>query len=104
MIRLAFRPGFQNPPEASALEPAEVSLKEAATALRRQIARIHRGERMTQEAAVEGPYSPEQWLYIHLRHAELHLSFLAIEEKVLAEESAAAYRLRRDDPARQGRQ
>jgi hypothetical protein len=60
MIRLAFRPGFQNPPEASVLEPAEVSLEEAATALRRQIARIRSGERMTQEAAVEGPYSHEQ--------------------------------------------
>jgi hypothetical protein len=28
---------------------------------------------------IEGPYSHEQWLYIHLRHAELRFSFLAIQ-------------------------
>jgi hypothetical protein len=80
LIRLAFRPGFQNPPEAAALEPpATISLEEAAAYLRRQIERIRSGEPMVQEAAVEGPYSHSQWMYIHLRHAELHLSFLAIE-------------------------
>jgi hypothetical protein len=79
--RLAFRPGFQNPPEAAALEPAaELSLEEAVAYLRRQIERIRRGERMTQVSAVEGPYSHEQWVYIHLRHAELHLSFLGTED------------------------
>jgi hypothetical protein len=91
LIRLALRPGFRNPPEAAALEPpATVSWEEAAAYLRRQIERIPSGERMTQEAAVEGPYTHEQWLYIHLRHAELHLGFLAIGEKGLAESGAAA--------------
>ena len=37
------------------------------------------GEQMTQECSVEGPYSHQQWVYIHLRHAELHLSFLTVE-------------------------
>jgi hypothetical protein len=91
LIRLAFRPGFQNPPEAAALEPpALVPLAEAAAELRRQIERIRRGEQMTQESAVEGPYSHEQWLYIHLRHAELHLSFLAIEDQERAAPDAVA--------------
>ena len=82
LIRLAFRPGFRNPPEAAELEPpATVSLAEAAASVRRQVERIRRGERMTQESAVEGPYSHEQWVYIHLRHAELHLSFLGIQER-----------------------
>jgi hypothetical protein len=82
LIRLAFRPGFINPPEAAVLEPpATVSLEDAAAYLRRQIERIRRGEKMTQESAIEGPYSHEQWVYIQLRHAELHLSFLAIERK-----------------------
>jgi hypothetical protein len=31
---------------------------------------------MTQECSLDGPYTHEQWVYIHLRHAELHLSFL----------------------------
>ena len=79
LIALAFRPGFQNPPEAAALEPEpSVSLAEATAYLKRQIARVRGGERMTQECSVEGPYTHEQWVYIHLRHAELHLSFLAI--------------------------
>jgi hypothetical protein len=79
LIALAFRPGFQNPPEAATLEPEpSVSLEEAAAYLKRQIARVRGGERMTQECSGEGPYSHEQWVYIHLRHAELHLSFLAI--------------------------
>jgi hypothetical protein len=95
LIRLAFRPGFRNPPEAAVLEPAAtVSWEEAATHLLRQIERIRRGERMTQESAVEGPYTHEQWVYIHLRHAELHLSFLAIEEKGRAEPAATADRPR----------
>jgi hypothetical protein len=34
---------------------------------------------MTQCASVEGAYSHDQWVYVHLRHAVLHLSFLAVE-------------------------
>jgi Protein of unknown function (DUF1569) len=79
LIALAFRPGFQNPPEAATLEPEpSVSLVEATAYLKRQIARVRAGERMTQECSVEGPYTHDQWVYIHLRHAELHLSFLAV--------------------------
>ena len=78
LIALAFRPGFQNPPEAATLEPGpSVSLEEATAYLKRQIERVRVGERMTRECSVEGAYTHEQWVYIHLRHAELHLSFLA---------------------------
>jgi len=80
LIMLAFRPGFTNPPEAAVLEPhPALSLADAAPFLRQQIARIRGGEQMTRACSAEGPYSHEQWLYIHLRHAELHLGFLAIE-------------------------
>jgi hypothetical protein len=80
LIALAFRPGFRNPREAAALEPEpSVSFDVAVAYLKQQIARIRGGERMTKECSVDGPYSHEQWVYIHLRHAELHLSFLAIE-------------------------
>jgi hypothetical protein len=79
LIALAFRPGFQNPPGAATLEPEpSLSLEEATAYLKRQIARVRGGERMTRECSVEGPYTHEQWVYIHLRHAELHLSFQAI--------------------------
>jgi hypothetical protein len=56
-----------------------VALGAAVAYLRQQVARIRAGERMTQECSAEGPYSHEQWVYIHLRHAELHLSFLAVD-------------------------
>jgi hypothetical protein len=82
LIALAFRPGFKNPPNAALLEPdPSLSLDAAASYLRQQIARIHNGDRMTQECSVDGPYAHEQWLYIHLRHAELHLSFLAMADR-----------------------
>jgi hypothetical protein len=82
LIALAFRPGFVNPPEAATLEPdPAVTLDAAGAYLKHQLARIRNGERMTQECSVEGVYSHEQWVYIHLRHAELHLSFLTEQEK-----------------------
>jgi hypothetical protein len=81
LITLALRPGFRNPPEAAVLEPdPRVTLEVASRYLRVQIGRIRNGERMTQCCSVEGPYSHEQWVYIHLRHAELHLSFLVIQD------------------------
>jgi hypothetical protein len=80
LIALAFRPGFHNPPEAAVLEPdPSLSLDAAASYLRQQIARIQNGERMTQESSVEGSYSHDQWVYIHLRHAELHLRLLVVD-------------------------
>jgi hypothetical protein len=80
LIALAFRPGFKNPPEAAVLEPdPSVSLDDAVAYLNQQVARIRNGERMTQECSVEGPYGHGEWVYIHLRHAELHLSFLTVE-------------------------
>ncbi len=85
LIRMALRPGFSNPPEADALEPdPTLALDAAAAYLHQQIARIRSGGRMTQACSVEGPYSHEQWIYIHLRHAELHLSFLAVPENRVA--------------------
>jgi len=80
MIARAFRPGFKNPTEASILEPdAAVSFDAALVYLKDQLSRIRNGEQMTQQCSVEGPYSHEEWVYIHLRHAELHLSFLAVD-------------------------
>jgi hypothetical protein len=80
LIKLAFRPGFKNPPYAAVLEPdPSLALDVALAYLRQQIGRIRAGERMTQECSVDGPYSHDQWVHIHLRHAELHLSFLLVE-------------------------
>ncbi len=62
------------------LEPdTSLHLDGAAAYFRQQVAPIRGGERMTQECSVDGPYSHDQWVYIHLRHAEVHLSFLAAD-------------------------
>jgi hypothetical protein len=65
LLSLAFRPGFRNPPQAAALEPdPAVTPDEAASYLRRQLARIQAGEQMTQPSPAEGPYrtSNGSWL------------------------------------------
>jgi hypothetical protein len=55
LVRLAFRPGFRNPPEAAALEPdPSPELAGAADYLRRQLGRIRGGERMTAASPAEG--------------------------------------------------
>lgn len=80
LLALAFRPGFRNPPAAAALEPDPgVTLADAAAYLRRQVGRVQSGERMTAASPAEGPVSHEQWVTAHLRHAELHFSFVLLE-------------------------
>jgi hypothetical protein len=80
LLRMAFRPGFTNPPAAAAVEPApDTRLEDAVSYLRRQLGRVLGGERMTQRSPTGEVPSHEQWLDCHLRHAELHLSFLRLE-------------------------
>jgi hypothetical protein len=80
LLRLAFRPGFRNPPAAAAVEPdPSVSLEDAAAQLRRQLQRLEGGERMTRRSPTGEMLTHEQWLDCHLRHAELHLSFLDMD-------------------------
>src|SRR5207253_8958760 len=82
LIALAFRPGFRNPPYAAVLEPdPALTLAHGAAFLADQLRRIRRGEKMTQACSADGRYSHEEWVYIHLRHAELHLSFLVIDNE-----------------------
>jgi hypothetical protein len=81
LLVLAFRPGFRNPPVAAALEPKPtVSLAQAVRYMRGLLERISSGERMTAANPSMGPLSHEQWVEVHLRHAELHLSFLVFEQ------------------------
>jgi hypothetical protein len=76
---LAIRPGFRNPPVLAALEPdPKVSLPQAVRYLLEHLQRISSAERMTVPNPSMGPLSHEQWLEVHLRNAEIHLSFLAL--------------------------
>lgn len=76
----SLRPGFRVP--HTGLEPDEWADFDVATArLRAQLERIQGGEEMRQPSPFEGAISHDQWVYVHLRHAELHLGFLDFDER-----------------------
>ncbi len=73
----ALQPGFAVP--HTDLEPDAWADFDVATArLRDQVARIRCGEPMRQPSPYEGALTHDQWVYVHLRHAELHLGFLEV--------------------------
>jgi Protein of unknown function (DUF1569) len=73
----ALRPGFQIPANAEAVKPDPWADFDVATArLHAALDRIRRGEPMRAPSPFEGRITHDQWVYVQLRHAELHLSFL----------------------------
>ena len=77
LLDRAMRPGYRLPESASGLLPGPDARLDASSArLRAALDRIRSGERMTQPSPFEGRITHEQWLEAHLRHAELHLSFV----------------------------
>jgi hypothetical protein len=56
--------------------PAHVTIEQGAGALRAQIARVQRGERMTRPSPLFGRLDHDAWLRMHLAHAAHHLSFV----------------------------
>jgi hypothetical protein len=80
-VRFALRPGHTLTGGERALLPDPHADFQTATArLRSALGRIERGEPMCQPSPYEGWISHDQWVYGHLRHAELHLSFLQLDE------------------------
>ena len=72
-------PGFRLPtPTEARFFPAAASPREALAALRLAAARIER-EQMTAIHPVLGRLTHDEWLRLHLRHAELHLSFALLD-------------------------
>lgn len=68
-------PGFRLPEKAEPdFFPAAPSPQAALDALRAAVART-RHERMTARHPVLGKLTHDEWTRLHLRHAELHLSF-----------------------------
>ncbi len=68
-------PGFNLPTEAEAkFYPSSGSPQEAAKKLRAAVDRL-KTERMTSPHPVFGHLTHDEWLQLHLRHAELHLSY-----------------------------
>jgi hypothetical protein len=56
-------------------DPA-ITTEQGLAKLRTQIQRIIGGERMTLASPIFGKLSHEQWVTLHCKHADLHLSFL----------------------------
>jgi hypothetical protein len=77
MVDWSLRPGYKLPSRFEALVPdPQADFEAAAARLRRALERIQRGEPMRAPSPFEGRITHEQWVYVHLRHCELHLQFL----------------------------
>ena len=73
----SLQPGYKLPARFQALVPdARAEFSASVARLRLALERIRRREPMLQPSPFEGRITHEQWVYAHLRHAELHLSFL----------------------------
>jgi hypothetical protein len=74
-LRNKMSPGFKLPKDVEAgFFPAATSPKEALERLQEAVGRLQ-NERMTTRHPVLGKMTHEEWTRLHLRHAELHLSF-----------------------------
>lgn len=72
--------GIRLPKSAAPMMPdASVPTEEGASQLLAALDRLDSGERMTHASPVFGPMTHEEWVQLHLRHAELHLGYLRTE-------------------------
>lgn len=77
---------FQKPPPAgfklpkgTAFLPADsIPVPQGAAELREQIGRVQSGAAFIPASPLLGKLTREEWIEMHLRHAELHLSFVGI--------------------------
>ncbi len=68
-------PGFKIPANAKDVLPEERPVPEAIEAFRRAIRRLQQEDKRAHHP-VFGKMSKDEWTQLHLRHAELHLSFV----------------------------
>jgi hypothetical protein len=72
-------PGFKLPARVETeFFPEAASSQEALETFRSAVGRV-RGEKMTAIHPVLGRVTHDEWMQLHLRHAELHLSFAAAD-------------------------
>jgi hypothetical protein len=72
--------GFKLPTNAAnVLVPPPTSFEEGLAAFRHAVHR-QQTETSRQPSVFLGPLTAEEWTQLHCRHAELHLSFLALDE------------------------
>jgi hypothetical protein len=79
MLRSPPPPGLKLPADVPFGPDAQVSASTGAADLRAVIERVRGGEAFLPASPFLGRLSREQWIELHLRHAELHLSFVGLE-------------------------
>lgn len=72
--------GFKLPKDVPFLPADSVSVADGAAELRAQLERVRGGASFIPASPFFGKLSREQWIELHLRHAELHLSFIGIQD------------------------
>ena len=79
ILSKGLRPGFKLPPDASKklIPPPTITASEAFNHLSAACARLRREHRRV-PSPVFGNLTEEEWERLHLRHAELHLSFMQV--------------------------
>ena len=71
--------GFQLPANARFMLPTTgTSFDEGMQRMRAVLGRLDRGEQMTATSPVFGKMSHDEWMRLHLGHAQLHFGFLAL--------------------------
>ncbi len=71
--------GFNLPKHASFMLPTSgVSFDDGLARLTRVLDRMDRGERMTVVSPAFGALTHDEWMRLHLGHAQLHIGFMAI--------------------------
>jgi hypothetical protein len=72
-------PGFRLPKESAAFLPAPgVSTADGVARMRRILEKIDAGARCVHPSPAFGALSHDEWMRLHLGHAQLHLGFIAI--------------------------
>ncbi len=71
--------GFQIPQSAAYMLPRpRCSFDDGLARLRKVLDRLDRGEQMTQRSPAFGSMTHDEWMRLHLGHAQLHLGFLQL--------------------------
>lgn len=72
-------PGYTLPVGTPFIPADDVSVADASAELLAVLDRIRAGAAFVPKSPFFGPLTREQWIELHLRHAELHLSFVGID-------------------------
>lgn len=80
LLKNAPPPGFKLPKGMRFVPDDEVSAADGARELCAVIDRVRGGEGFIPASPLLGKLSREQWIELHLRHAELHLSFVGLDQ------------------------